>query len=127
MNRLRVFAMESSRSISAIENAELPPDGAAWAGILAAGVGCAFFGLLVDLAEGIKSVSNALNFYNPSGDLSGKTTVTIVVWLITWAGLRAWWKNRDIQSPGKVVALTVILILLGLIAVFPPFFTLFGG
>ncbi|MGA2231771.1 MAG: hypothetical protein ABSH22_12805, partial [Tepidisphaeraceae bacterium] len=94
------------------------PTGPAWAAILAAGVGCAVLGLLIDLAEAFKSVSTTLNFYNPTGDLSGKTIVAIAIWLIAWAVLHARWKNRTIESPGKVMAATLILILLALLAVF---------
>ena len=55
-------------------------DGPVWAAIISASAGCAAFGLLVDLAEASKSFSNALNFYNPTGDLSGKSTVAVVSW-----------------------------------------------
>lgn len=106
---------------------ETLPNGSAWAAILAAGVGCAALALVIDLAEAFKSVSHALNFYNPTGDLSGKTTVAVLVWLMVWAVLHARWKNRSIQSPGKIMAVTLILILLALIAVFPPFFGLFAA
>jgi hypothetical protein len=103
------------------------PNGPAWACILAAGVGCATLGLTVDLAEASKSVSNALNFYKPAGDLSGKTIVAMIIWTIAWGSLHARWKNRSIQSPGTIMAVVVILILLALIAVFPPFFGLFAA
>jgi hypothetical protein len=103
------------------------PNGCAWASILAAGAGCAAFGLLVDLAQASKPVSNQLNFYKPSGDLSGKTIVAIVLWLIVWVILHARWKNRNIESSGKIMALTLILILLALIAVFPPFVDLLAA
>jgi hypothetical protein len=106
---------------------ETMPNGPAWAAILAAGAGCAAFGLIVDIAEAFKSISNALNFYNPTGDLSGKTVVAIAIWIIFWAIIHARWKNRRIQSSGKILGVTLILILLALIAVFPPFFGLFAA
>jgi len=102
------------------------PNGPVWAGILATGIGCASLGALVDLAVASKSVSNALNFYNPTGDLSGKAALAVIIWLIAWAVLHVRWKNRDIQSPRKIMAITLLLILLALIAVFPPFFELFA-
>ena len=103
------------------------PNGSAWAAILAAGIGCAALGLTIDLAEAFKPVSNALSFYNPTGDLSGKSIVAIAVWMIAWAIFHAGWKNRKIQSPGMILAVTLVLILLGLIAAFPPVFDLFAG
>jgi hypothetical protein len=100
-------------------------NGPVWATILAAGIGCAAMGLLVNLAESFKGVSKGLNFYNPTGDLSGKSTLAVLAWLAAWAFLHGRWKNRRIQSPGKIMAATLILIVLALIAVFPPFFGLF--
>ena len=49
------------------------PNGGAWAAILAAGVGCASIGLLIDLVEASKSFSAALTLSKAVGDLSGKT------------------------------------------------------
>jgi len=103
------------------------PNGPVWSGILATGIGCAALGAIVDLAEASKSVSNALNFYNPTGDLSGKSALAVIIWLIAWAILHVRWKNRDIHSPRKIMVITLILILLALIAVFPPFFELFAA
>ena len=110
-----------------ITTPEAVPNGPAWAAILAAGTGCAVFGVIVDLAEASKAISNALNFYDPTGDLSGKTAVAVVIWIIVWAVLHARWKNRNVESPGKIMTVTVILILLAILAVFPPFFGLFAA
>jgi hypothetical protein len=96
------------------------PNGPAWAAILAASIGCVTFGLLVDLAAASHAISNSLNFYNPTGDLSGKSTVAIAAWLIIWAVLHARWKKEDVRSPGGIMVLSVVLILLAMIAVFPP-------
>jgi magnesium-transporting ATPase (P-type) len=103
------------------------PNGPIWSGILAAGIGCTALGALVDLAEASKSVSNALNFYNPTGDLSGKTLLAVIIWLVAWVVLHARWRNREIQSPGKIMMITLVLVFLALIAVFPPFFSLFAS
>jgi fluoride ion exporter CrcB/FEX len=101
--------------------------GAIWAAILAAGIGCFAMGILVDLAEASKSVSNALNIYNPTGDLSGKSTLAVVIWLAAWGALHARWRKRDVTSPGKIMAITIVLLLGALLAVFPPFFGLFAA
>jgi hypothetical protein len=103
------------------------PSGGAWAAIVAAGIGCFAFGILVDFAEASTAVSNILNRYNPAGDLSGKSCGAVLVWLLAWTILHLRWKNRNIDSPGKLTAIALILILLGLIAVFPPFFGLFAA
>jgi hypothetical protein len=117
--------MTASQSISTSDELSLC-NGRAWAGILAAGIGCATFGLLVVLAEASKQVSDLLNFYKPAGDLSGKTTVAICVWIIAWGLLYARWKARTIRSTGVITVTVLILIAIGLLAVFPPVFELFA-
>jgi hypothetical protein len=102
------------------------PNGPAWAIVLAAGIGCASFGFFVDLAEASKAISNRLNLYSPAGDLSGKSTAAIIVWLIAWAILHVRWKNRSINSPALVSVVTVMLIVLAIIATFPPIIDLFA-
>ena len=72
----------------------LTPNGPVAAAILACGLGCFLLGILAVAADGSKSLAAALNFYNPSGPLSGVTTVAIAVWLIAWAILAARWKDR---------------------------------
>jgi len=103
------------------------PSGPIWAGILASGIGCVALGALVDVSEASKAVSKALTFYKPTGDLSGKTIIAIVIWIAAWAALHARWKRRDIHSPRTVLTVTFLLILLAVIAVFPPFFELFAA
>lgn len=106
---------------------EATPDGPIWAGMLAAGIGCAALGGLVDASEASKSVSKALTFYTPTGDLSGKTVVAIVIWLAAWVILHGMWRHRKIRSRGAILTVTLILIVLAIVAVFPPFFGLFAG
>jgi uncharacterized membrane protein len=103
------------------------PNGAAWATILAAGIGCFAFGALVDLAEASKAISAKLNIYNPAGDLSGKSTLAVIIWLVAWGILNARWKRKVITSPGGITAVTFILIVLAIVATFPPFIELFAA
>lgn len=100
------------------------PTGPAWAAILAAAIGCFAFAVAVDLAEAFPAVSRALNLYNPTGDLSGKSTFAVAVWLVSWAILHARWKNRMIISVGAISSVILVLILLAVLATFPPIFGL---
>jgi hypothetical protein len=118
--------MQNSSDIELSTNQPLP-DGPAWACILASAIGCAAFGALVDLAEASKSISGVLNLYRPSGDLSGKSVIAIVIWAIAWGALHVRWKNHNVRSPGMILVIAVILIVLALIALFPPFFELFAA
>ena len=95
------------------------------AAMLAAGIGCLALGLTTSLAQGSKAISGMLNFYNPVGPLGGKTIVAVVVWLVAWGILASKWKDRSADF-GKVYKVTLILVGLGLLGTFPPFFDLFG-
>ena len=102
-------------------------NGAVWAAILAAAIGCFSMGVLIDLAEASKAISSALNLYNPTGDLSGKSTLGVLIWLIAWGLLHARWKRTNITSPVIILAITIVLLLAALLAVFPLFFGLFAA
>ena len=101
-------------------------NGPAAAALLAVGMGSLALGLCVILSEAIKSVNKALNFYDPVGPLSGKTIIAITVWLLAWIILQISWKNKQVNFAGVFTA-SLLLIILGFLGTFPPFFDLFGG
>jgi hypothetical protein len=101
------------------------PNGPAAAAILAAGIGSLALGLLTTLAGAFAPLANGLNFYGPTGPLSGETTMTVVIWLVAWAVLHNLWKDRQVDL-GKTFIATLVMIALGLLGTFPPFFGLFG-
>jgi hypothetical protein len=94
------------------------------AAVLSCGLGCFALGVLAVAADGSKHLAAALNFYNPSGPLSGVTTVAIALWLIAWAVLAARWKNRQLAF-ANVSAASFTLLALGLLLTFPPIGDLF--
>ena len=96
-------------------------NGAALAAILAAGIGSFAMGLFVILNSA--GLFSAPSLYGPSGGVTGRTTLTIVSWLIIWAVLHNRWKDRHVE-PRRVHALTFILIVLGIVLTFPPVWTL---
>ncbi|MCL5677610.1 MAG: hypothetical protein M1602_07115 [Firmicutes bacterium] len=102
------------------------PNGPAAAAILAGGIGTAWYGLLVILAESVKNIGNLLNFYKPSGPLSGKTTVGVLGFLLIWAVLHNLWKGKDVEIE-KVWTVSLALIVIGLVLTFPPVFLFFAG
>jgi hypothetical protein len=99
-------------------------EGKALAAIVAAGVGSAAVGMLTTLAEVSPGLKNVLNFYDPVGPLSGKTTVAVIVWLITWYALARRWGVRPPVMRSALVA-TFVLIGVGFVGTFPLFFELF--
>ena len=101
---------------------EVISNGASLAALLAAGVGAFALGLIVILNEAGAFTVPAI--YGPSGGVSGRTTLAVVIWLIAWAILHRSWRGREIQT-GRVQAVTLILTLLGVVLTCPPVWRLF--
>jgi len=101
-------------------------NGPAAAAILASGIGSLALGLFTCLTQALVPINGALSFYDPAGSLSGETTLAVVAWLSAWAILHLLWKSEQVDF-GKVFVATLILIALGLLGTFPPFFQVFGG
>jgi hypothetical protein len=100
------------------------PNGPAAAAILSAGVGSAVIGLLT-VGSAISGVLNsALNWWSPSGPLSGKTGVGIVAWLVSWIVLHTVWKDKDVAIV-RALAGTMALLAVGLLLTLPPVFQAF--
>jgi hypothetical protein len=105
---------------------ETLPNGGAAAALLAAGIGCVVLGVLSILTNVFDSLSNALKFYGLADDISGVSTLMVVVWLLSWLILHQLWKKRQVNFPW-VFVFTLILIALGLLGTFPLFDKVFGG
>jgi hypothetical protein len=97
------------------------PSGPAAAVVLAAGLGSFTLGLLSVLTAASSSVSSALTFSDRVGDLSGVTTITVLVYAGAWAVLALRWRRANLRLM-RVATVTAILIALGLLGTFPPFF-----
>lgn len=108
----------------AAEQAETTVDGGAASALVSAGVGSAALGIANVLAAASKAFSSSLAWVVPAGPLSGKTTVAVLVWLLSWAWLNRQWNERRLDF-GRVVVWTVILIALGFLGTFPPVFEMF--
>jgi hypothetical protein len=102
------------------------PNGPVAAALLAGGIGSAVFGLIVLFSELSESFGAALNWYNPVGALSGKSTLGIAAFFITWAVLHAMWKDKEINF-SSVSTTALVLLAIGLLGTFPPFWHLFSG
>jgi hypothetical protein len=99
-------------------------NGAAAAAVLAAGIGSVILGITTVLKENIQSVGKFMNFYDPVGPLSGATILSIIVWIVAWIVLHVLWKSKEVNF-NKVFIAGTLLICLGLLGTFPPFFDLF--
>ena len=95
------------------------------AAVVAAGIGTFTIGLMASLAVMSASLNNALNWYNPTGPLSGKTGVGVAAWLLAWVILHAAWKSKNVNF-GRAFSWALALVLLGFLLTFPPVFDLFA-
>jgi hypothetical protein len=102
------------------------PNGAAVAAVLAAGIGCAAVGVLAFAADASAPLGKLLNFYNPTGTLSGVTTVAIIIWLAAWIALNRLWRSRTVAA-AKVNVLAFALLAVGFLLTFPPSMDLLQG
>jgi hypothetical protein len=87
--------------------------------MLAAAIGS--FVLAVIAFAGDKSVpiKDSLNFYQPTGPLSGVTTVAIIVWFLVWGFLEWRWGNRAVAI-SRIHRVSLALLALSILLTFPP-------
>lgn len=105
------------------------PDGPAAAAILAAGIGVFALGALTVLSEasaGIHDWLESWDFDQGVGPLAGKTTLAVVVWLVSWAvlAIALWRKEVNLRVWFWVAA---VLVALGFLGTFPPIFLSFAA
>jgi hypothetical protein len=111
----RFISLRESRNERDREDAE-------WIGaaaILAAGVGSFALAVLAIAGDKSPAIRNLLNWYRPTGALSGVTTGAIVVWLLVWVALERRWRDKDIAM-GRVAGVGLTLLGLSLLLTFPP-------
>ena len=101
-------------------------NGPSAAAILAAGIGLAVTGIVVALAEAIAAWSALLVWSKPVGALSGKTTIGIAAWLVSWLILGILWKGKEVKL-GPVLVVSAVLLGAGVLLTFPPVFELIAG
>jgi hypothetical protein len=102
------------------------PNGAGAAAILAAGIGCATMGILAFAGDVSDAIGRLLNFYNPTGALSGVTTLAIIIWLVAWIALNRLWQMKTVPMV-KINVVSFALLVVGFLLTFPPFMDLLQG
>jgi hypothetical protein len=100
--------------------------GGAAATLVAAGVGCAAFGVAVVLSESVEAVKQAFTLSTAVGPLSGKAVVAVVVYVLAWLALHVAWRRRPVAFD-TVFRCTTALVAVGVVATFPPVYGLIAG
>lgn len=94
-------------------------NGSAAAAILAAGIGSFVLGVLAVAGDKSALLKNWFTFYKPTGPLSGVTTSAVVIWLVCWGALEWRWRKSNVPA-GRISAIALVLLALGLLLTFPP-------
>jgi len=103
------------------------PDGPAAAAMLSAGIGIFMLGIFTTgavISAGLKSFLAWWEWGQGVGPLAGKSTVSVIIWLISWALLFFMWRDKDVDLK-KMFYIGFGLGVAGAIMMFPPFFELF--
>lgn len=99
----------------------------ALASLVAAGIGSLVLGMAIVLVEASPDVVKPLlNFYDPVGPLSGKTTLAVGAYFLSWLGLHLGFKGQSLHEK-KWLTATFVMIAISLALTFPPFYGLFAG
>lgn len=99
-------------------------NGSGAAAVLAAGIGAFVLGLLSIVADKIASLKSLFVFYQPTGPLSGVTTMAVVAWLLAWAILEMRWRKQNVNLT-RINTAAFLLLGLSLLLTFPPIAELF--
>jgi len=102
------------------------PNGPVAAVLLAGGIGSAVLGLVTFAYElnDASAFAKSLSWYKPSGGLSGKSSLGILAFFISWAILNYVWKGKETKF-SQISTLAITLLIIGFIGTFPPFWHLF--
>jgi hypothetical protein len=92
------------------------PNGSGAAAMLAAAIGSFVLAAIAFAGDKSVFIKSSLNFYKPTGPLSGVTTVAILVWLLTWGALEWRWRKRAVVMRRiNTVSLTLLILSIVLI------------
>jgi hypothetical protein len=101
------------------------PEGPIAAAVIAGGVGAAALGFFTTLAEISPRAKSWLDWQSDVGPLSGKTGMAVIVWLIAWSVLYFVYRGKAYETR-RAFTISLVLIGIGVVGTFPPFFEAFA-
>ena len=87
--------------------------------MLAAAIGSFVLAVIAFAGDKSVDIKNSLNFYKPTGPLSGVTTAAILIWFLTWGFLEWRWGKRAVAM-GRINTVSLVLLVLSILLTFPP-------
>ncbi len=109
-----------------MENKMDKPNGPVAAALLAGGIGCAVLGVatFANQVAPTSAFSQWLVWDKPVGALAGKSGLAIIAFLLAWAVLGLLWRRKELRF-GRIAVISFLLLAVGLVGTFPPFWLLF--
>ncbi len=109
-----------------MENEKDKPNGPVAAALLSGGIGSAVLGVVTFANQVMptSTFSQWLVWYKPVGPLAGKSSLAIIAFLLAWAVLGLMWRQQEMRF-GRIAVISFILLAVGLVGTFPPFWLLF--
>ncbi len=101
------------------------PNGPVAAAFLAGGIGSAAMGLVTIASEASAGFATSLKWVGPVGPLSGKTLLTVIIFFVSWAVLHFIFRGKETNF-SRITTIALVLVVIGLLGTFPPFFDLFA-
>ena len=102
------------------------PNGPVAAALLAGGIGAAALGIATILAAASEGFAQSLAWIPAVGPLTGKSLVSVIVFFIAWLLLHLLFRGKEVNF-NQIVTISLVLLAIGLLGTFPPFFELFAG
>lgn len=102
------------------------PNGPVVAVLLAGGIGAATMGIVTTLAAASGAFAQALAWIPAVGPLTGKAIVSVIVFIVAWIVLHLMFRGKELNF-NRYAVIAYVLLAIGLLGTFPPFFELFAG
>lgn len=111
-----------------IQKIQDKPNGPLAAALLAGGIGSAVLGLVTLIFElNDQSVfAKSLTWVKSVGGLSGKSSLAIIAFFVSWAILHFVFKDKETDF-NKMAIISFILLAIGFLGTFPPVWHLLAG
>jgi hypothetical protein len=96
------------------------------AALLAGALGSAAIGIATVLAEASSQVADAFKWSPAVGSLSGNIGVGLIIYFASWIALHSVLRRKNVNFT-RITIVAFVLLAIGLLGTFPPFFELFVG
>lgn len=96
------------------------------AALLAGGIGSAAMGLITLIYEinDKSAFAKSMAWNKGVGGLSGKSSLSIIIFFVAWAILHYLWKDKETDF-ARISSIAIALLIVGLLGTFPPVWHLF--